>query len=82
MSYPIKHMCGCEIERSNHPIGGYYMYGDKDGDPVVATDMCPQCGEVLCDTDCTTLDGEVLFINNQSEWSKERRRDRGWKENP
>ncbi len=74
MSYSVIHICGKEMLKSSspHPAGGYYSLD------LHQIYQCPQCREYLCDTDMTDLSGVPIQVHNQSEWSKQRRRERGW----
>jgi len=78
----IRHMCGQDLERGAGPQGAYFVlvFASEDAErgDYEEVQVCPQCGEDLCDTDCTDLGGVPLYINNQSKWSIERRRARGW----
>ena len=81
---PIRHMCGCQLERGSGRQGAYFMRVLTDDEHVtlVETKECPKCHDrALCDTDMTDLAGNPLYIPDQTDESKERRRNRGWPEN-
>lgn len=73
----IQHLCGRELERCSGSQGAYLDRGE-DGQAVIV-ERCPDCGEALCDTDCTDRRGTPLPVENQTDWSRDRRRSRGWK---
>jgi hypothetical protein len=77
----IKHMCGQELERGAGRQGAYFLLViqpmQRRGE-YREVQACPNCGEPLCDTECTDLGGTPLSIPNQTEWSKQRRRELGW----
>jgi len=70
---PVIHMCGVVIE---------YLRESGFFDPRTYEQIhqCPQCKEYLCLTDCLDLGGQPVFIPFQSDWSRRRRRERGWPE--
>lgn len=73
--YPIRHLCGQELERTSDWIGAYYAPVPISETRVnlIEVKRCPNCRETLCDTDMTDRGGVPLAVNNPSEWSTQRR---------
>ena len=66
----VTHLCGCPIERLHGFESGFPLYVNALNCEI---DNCPQCGEILCDTDMHCADGEWLSIYQQTPWSLARR---------
>jgi hypothetical protein len=67
---PVRHMCGCILERGEGRQGTYYMRVliDDERTTLMEAKECPQCHDTgLCDTDMTDLEGRPLYIPEQTE---------------
>ena len=62
--------CGEPIERLFSFLPLHSTYSNALGEDLR---NCPQCDEILCDTDLRDADGEWLLIYQQSPWSLARR---------
>jgi len=69
----INHLCGQDLERGSGPHGVYLVAKPSGRVHHIDVQTCPQCGETLCDTDCTDRAGVPLVVDSPTEWSIARR---------